>query len=50
MVAMDVAAEKATELPILGRPRKKLNVHASQTGYEGKTKSFPLCPENKKSR
>src|SRR6267154_1959195 len=31
MVAMDVAAENATELPRLGRPRMKLNVHASQT-------------------
>ena len=39
---MDVAAEKATELPRLGKPRMKLNVHASHTGYEG-----PLCPENK---
>jgi len=28
---MDVAAENATELPRLGRPRMKLNVHASQT-------------------
>ena len=32
MVAMDVAAEKATELPRLGKPRMKLNVHASHTG------------------
>jgi len=30
-VAMDVAAENATELPRLGRPRMKLNVHASHT-------------------
>ena len=33
---MDVAAENATELPRLGRPRMKLNVHASQTYHEGK--------------
>lgn len=31
MVAMEVAAAKATELPKLGRPRIKLRVHASQT-------------------
>jgi hypothetical protein len=29
---MDVAAEKATELPRLGKPRMKLNAHASHTG------------------
>jgi hypothetical protein len=34
MVAMDVAAEKATELPRLGKPRMKLNVHASHTERE----------------
>ena len=34
MVAMDVAAEKATELPKLGRPRMKLNAHTSQTIVE----------------
>jgi hypothetical protein len=28
---MEVAAENATELPKLGRPRMKLSVHASQT-------------------
>jgi hypothetical protein len=32
MVATDVAAEKATELPRLGKPRMKLNVQASHTG------------------
>ena len=31
MVAIDVAAAKATELPRLGRPSMKLRVHASQT-------------------
>ena len=31
MVAILVAAENATELPKLGRPRIKLSVHASQT-------------------
>lgn len=31
MVAMDVAAEKATVLPRLGSPRMKLSVHASHT-------------------
>lgn len=30
---MDVAAEKATELPRLGKPRMKLNEHASHTGH-----------------
>jgi hypothetical protein len=39
MVAMDVAAEKATELPRLGKPRMKLNVHASHTDH--KTRLFP---------
>ncbi len=34
MVAMDVAAEKATELPRLGRARMKLSVHASHTEKE----------------
>ena len=47
MVAMDVAAEKATELPRLGRPRMKLNEHASHTSYddEGKTRkvTFTFC-------
>ena len=33
---MDVAAEKATELPKLGRPRMKLNAHTSQTGVKAK--------------
>lgn len=31
MVAMDVAAENATELPRLGSPRQKLRVQASHT-------------------
>jgi len=31
MVAMEVAAAKATELPKLGKPKIKLSVHASQT-------------------
>ena len=31
MVAILVAAENATELPRLGKPRKKLRVHASHT-------------------
>ena len=31
IVAMDVAAEKATALPKLGNPRQKLRVHASHT-------------------
>ena len=31
IVAILVAAENATELPRLGRPRMKLNVHASHT-------------------
>lgn len=31
MVAIEVAAEKATLLPKLGRPRMKLSVHANQT-------------------
>jgi hypothetical protein len=31
MVAMEVAAEKATVLPRLGSPRQKLKKHASQT-------------------
>jgi hypothetical protein len=35
-VATDVAAEKATELPKLGRPRMKLNAHTSQTGVKAK--------------
>jgi hypothetical protein len=35
---MDVAAENATELPRLGRPRMKLNVHASHTGAKDKKK------------
>jgi hypothetical protein len=39
MVAMDVAAEKATELPRLGKPRIKLNVHASHTDH--KVRRFP---------
>ena len=34
MVAMDVAAEKATELPRLGSARMKLSVQASQTEKE----------------
>ena len=34
MVAIDVAAEKATELPKLGRPRMKLSAHTSQTGVK----------------
>lgn len=33
IVAIDVAAEKATALPRLGKPRIKLNVHASQTAF-----------------
>jgi hypothetical protein len=32
IVAIEVAAEKATELPKLGKPRMKLNAHTSQTG------------------
>jgi hypothetical protein len=32
MVAILVAAEKATELPRLGKPKMKLKVQASQTG------------------
>ena len=39
MVAMEVAAEKATELPRLGKPRMKLNVHASHT--DQKVRLFP---------
>src|SRR5579863_5594501 len=39
MVAMDVAAEKATELPRLGKPRMKLNIHASQTDHQ--VRRFP---------
>jgi hypothetical protein len=39
MVAMEVAAEKATELPRLGKPRMKLNVHASHTDH--KVRLFP---------
>jgi len=31
---MDVAAENATELPKLGKPRMKLNAHTSQTGMK----------------
>lgn len=31
IVAIDVAAANATELPRLGSPRMKLKVHASQT-------------------
>lgn len=31
IVAIDVAAANATELPRLGRPRMKLKVHASHT-------------------
>ena len=34
MVAMGVAAAKATELPRLGKPEAKLNVHASHTDHE----------------
>ena len=30
-MAIEVAAENATELPILGNPRMKLSVHASHT-------------------
>ena len=40
MVAMEVAAENATELPRLGRPRMKLNEHASQTSTKANEKSF----------
>ena len=32
MVAIEVAAANATELPRLGKPRMKLRVHASHTG------------------
>jgi hypothetical protein len=39
---MDVAAENATELPRLGRPRMKLNVHASQTSTKANKKSSAL--------
>jgi hypothetical protein len=35
MVAMLVAAEKATELPRLGKPKMKLRVQASQTDKQG---------------
>lgn len=35
MVAIDVAAEKATALPRLGRPRMKLSAQASQTTQAG---------------
>ena len=42
MVATDVAAEKATELPRLGKPRMKLNVHASHTGTTPKTNKQKL--------
>lgn len=35
MVAMDVAAEKATLLPRLGSASRKLSVHASQTARIG---------------
>ncbi len=41
---MEVAAEKATELPKLGKPRMKLNAHTSQTGYEDKRESSVLVP------
>ena len=36
---MDVAAENATELPRLGKPRIKLNVQANHTDEEGR--QFP---------
>ena len=41
-MAMDVAAENATELPRLGRPRMKLNVHASQTSMKVNKRSSAL--------
>jgi hypothetical protein len=36
---VDIAAEKATELPRLGKPRMKLNVHESQTSMKAKKSS-----------
>jgi hypothetical protein len=39
-VAIEVAAEKATELPKLGKPRMKLNAHTSQTGMKNNTKTL----------
>ena len=38
-MAMEVAAEKATELPKPGKPRIKLNVHTSQTVTKTKQES-----------
>jgi len=35
IVAMEVAAEKATELPRLGKPRMNASVQASQTKIPG---------------
>ena len=39
---MEVAAAKATLLPKLGKPRMKLNVHASQTEKKVNELSIPI--------
>lgn len=41
MVAMEVAAEKATALPRLGRPRQKLSVQASHTATQEPSGKYP---------
>ena len=41
-MAIEVAAEKATELPKLGKPRMKLYAHTSQTSM--KTNENPSMP------
>ena len=44
MVAMEVAAEKATLLPRLGSPRQKLRKQASHTGsFESAYSTFRQC-------
>ena len=40
---MEVAAEKATELPKLGKPRMKLNAHTSQTDMKRNENSQCFC-------
>jgi hypothetical protein len=44
---VDIAAEKATELPRLGKPRMKLNVHESQTSMKAKKSSVLPIWESK---
>lgn len=47
MVAMLVAAENATELPRLGKPKIKLSVHASHTMNDvNKRLHTTLCTNN----